>query len=388
MLLKRFDSPIVQKDLQWLIESELPEGKTIEYKRQAPDPNDSGKVKFLKTVTAFANTDGGDLIIGIEADQGIAKKLCPIDRDAVDAILQRLESTIASSTEPRLSGVSLQQVPLEMGGSAIVVRVRRSWNSPHRVIVGNHAHFYGRNSAGCYSMDTSELRRAFTMADGFSERAKEFRKGRFAEYNAKRYPFDMEDRAKVAIHIMPLQSLITDREVQLFDQRELIRKLSPPQSNNYDGKYNLNGWISYDRTPTGKVSAYAQLYRNGIVEGLFCPAVANSNEKFLHPWYEEIVVEFLEKSSNFLLELDVTPPVYIGISLLDVFGHSLITHNRVSAGHPITEATSFGIPETQVDDIHQHPSIYMKDAFDSICNAFGYARSSNYNSAGIWSPPL
>ena len=47
--------------LEALVENEVAEGKTIEYKRELPGGADSDKVPFLEAVSAFANTAGGDL---------------------------------------------------------------------------------------------------------------------------------------------------------------------------------------------------------------------------------------------------------------------------------------------------------------------------------------
>lgn len=58
-------------DLQGLIEIGPPEGRTVEYKRELPV--DGSREKILNTMVAFANSAGGTLVIGIEADEGVAK---------------------------------------------------------------------------------------------------------------------------------------------------------------------------------------------------------------------------------------------------------------------------------------------------------------------------
>ncbi len=42
-----------------------PESQTLEFKRQLPAKDDSGRVEFLKDVSALANAEGGDLVFGI-----------------------------------------------------------------------------------------------------------------------------------------------------------------------------------------------------------------------------------------------------------------------------------------------------------------------------------
>lgn len=58
-------------DLDRLILNKVPEGKTLEYKRQLPGREDGGNVKILQSITSFANTNGGELLYGVEAEDGI-----------------------------------------------------------------------------------------------------------------------------------------------------------------------------------------------------------------------------------------------------------------------------------------------------------------------------
>ena len=51
---------------------------------------------------------------------------------------------------------------LEVQGNQIVlVRIPRSWVSPHMVTHKGTSRFFARNSAGKYQLDVSELRTAF-----------------------------------------------------------------------------------------------------------------------------------------------------------------------------------------------------------------------------------
>ena len=58
-------------DLRALVDDEVREGKTIEYKCELPGGADSDRVSLLATVSSFANTAGGDLLIGVEAEEGV-----------------------------------------------------------------------------------------------------------------------------------------------------------------------------------------------------------------------------------------------------------------------------------------------------------------------------
>ncbi len=56
---------INESDLQHLIDEEIIELKTLEYKEKLPNNTDSDKKKFLATISSFANANGGDVVFGI-----------------------------------------------------------------------------------------------------------------------------------------------------------------------------------------------------------------------------------------------------------------------------------------------------------------------------------
>ena len=60
-----------KSDLQSLVENQVPEGKTIDYKQALPGKSDSDKREFLADVSSFANAVGGNLIYGIKEESGV-----------------------------------------------------------------------------------------------------------------------------------------------------------------------------------------------------------------------------------------------------------------------------------------------------------------------------
>ena len=70
---------IVIDDIEEIVQSELPEGETIEFKRKLPTTkgnpeswanngtiSEKSKNEILEEVTAFSNSYGGVLVLGIE----------------------------------------------------------------------------------------------------------------------------------------------------------------------------------------------------------------------------------------------------------------------------------------------------------------------------------
>lgn len=134
-------------DVQALIDSEVPEGEQIEFKRELPgeggrpDPwMDNGKLgsyakdRILREVVAFANAYGGVLVLGIdESDEkpAVATEITRIPRCA--DLAESLKLVFRDRVEPQLARIDIADIPTEGDGSGVVViRVGKSRLAPHR----------------------------------------------------------------------------------------------------------------------------------------------------------------------------------------------------------------------------------------------------------------
>ena len=61
---------ITEDDLASLVENQVREGYQVEYKQSVTFKDKQDKLDFLASVTSFANTVGGDLLIGVGAASG------------------------------------------------------------------------------------------------------------------------------------------------------------------------------------------------------------------------------------------------------------------------------------------------------------------------------
>ena len=138
---------------------------TLEYKREMPGRGDP--VPFLAAVSSFANTSGGDLLVGVEAEEGVPIALPGVEVASVDQETLRLTQVVGTGLDPRLPHLEFQFVEVDDGRYVIVVRVPHSWVAPHRVKKNDK--FYGRNSAGKFPLDVGELRTAFTLSESVAE---------------------------------------------------------------------------------------------------------------------------------------------------------------------------------------------------------------------------
>ena len=155
---------IDESDLRELINNQVPESRYLDYKRQLPGRTDDEK-EFLGDVSSFANAAGGDIVYGMSEEKGIPAKLELMDSVDPDKETLRLEGMIRDGIDPHIVRVGIRPVRVNPPGYVFIVRVRKSWNSPHMVTYENHAKFYWRSSAGRYPLDVQDLRRAFLLAE-------------------------------------------------------------------------------------------------------------------------------------------------------------------------------------------------------------------------------
>jgi len=311
---------ITHEDLRSLIDSQATESQVLEFKSRPYESDHEGSREFLKDASAFANTNGGLIIIGIEEKEGIANSLLPIDVDIVDKVKLRLHSLLQNAIEPRIFGVRIGSVKLPEG-FALAIRVPRSSSGPHRVTAKNSNRFYLRSSSGVYEASYGEVRSMFIESASAREKIIEFRDKRIQMIRSRAGFLPLVDNDdKIVLHMIPLSAFLMGNEIDMSDIVEREALLKPLGSSSYTPEFNFDGFVAIRG---GSVCyGYTQLFRDGCIEatkvnyisqvGKF--SVINARE------VEEIVVSSIVMYSRLLCELNVPPPIYVILSLLGVRG--------------------------------------------------------------------
>ncbi|MGB7546414.1 MAG: ATP-binding protein, partial [Terracidiphilus sp.] len=206
---------IGEDDLFALIENQVREDRTIEYKRELPASSETGKGKFLAGASSFANTSGGDILFGIEEEKGLPTQIVGVQSSDLDREILRLEQTMDSGLEPRIRR-SFRVVNCGEGKRVVILRIDRSWSGPHRVSFQESGRFWGRNSAGKYPLDVSELRAAFTLSSTVMERIRAFRTDRIIAISNNETPVPMNPGPKVVMHCIPIESFAGQPQYDLI----------------------------------------------------------------------------------------------------------------------------------------------------------------------------
>ncbi len=369
------------KDINELVANQVRESKNIDYKRCLPEDNDRSKKEFLADVSSFANASGGDLIYGVVENRGVPSRIVGMKIKDVETHLLKYEHMIRDGIDPRIYGVQIRAIEVKKDRYVVIVRVPRSWSSPHMVGYQSYGKFFSRNSYGKHPLDASEIRVAFSLSQQNFDYIRDFRLQRLGALVSGEVPAEMKESSKLVIHITPLS--INNPALQVDISQFQNSEFLPSQvfgDSVLHQRFNFDGFLMYSD------SAYAQVFRSGAVEIVESNFLSFKKGKaFINPEYEREVVEQIEDMFSFMRHHQIEPPFLIMLSMLDVKGAYM---GKVSDFHwydsqPI-DRSGLIVPEVLLEDYGLNLKQMLKPAFYAVWNAAGWPRSMNYNEAGEW----
>lgn len=375
-----FDAKNITKDdLQSLIDNQVLENKELEYKdysfaggKLALD--EKQKHTFMKEISAFANTNGGVLVIGIQEDEN----RLPVKLNGVgmglkdfDNWLSSFKQLVLSRIRPHLHGIDCVPIEIDNGNIAIVISVPKSYARPHSFWDGNKDEFFMRHSNGIAYMDIDDLRRAFLYTNGLQDKIRAFRRERISLILANECVGDLGNLAKLVIHIIPEWSF----ELGNFVELKKIKNdffVYPLSGNGFSHRYNADGYCIYDiDRQTNRVNAYTQFFHNGIIEATEIRCISGHLDKGVSDWFplrndfKRIVSDY----GKHLEMLSVPKPWHISATLLNAKGY--VTNTVGGMSEPIERDIVNSLEGICTEDHSIDEAI--KPVFDSLSNAFGIA---------------
>ncbi len=380
---------VTKADLQELVLNKVRERKTIEYKRSLPGMRYDDKKEFLADASSFANTHGGHLLYGIQAENGIAEELIGIEDTEIDAATARLESMLRDGVRPGLTGVQVHPVRLESGKTVLVLRVGRSWALPHRVTLEGHDKFYGRSTAGKYPLDVPELRALFNLSDSLAERVRTFRAERLSKIGAGDAPVPLVNGPRTVLHMIPFSAFLPGGTPAHLKFKDLNHKCPP--IGNPDGTHRLNfdGLLTYvPESGSDSLRSYVQVFRNGCIEALDAAIIGlyeEHNNRRIIPavFFEGALIQAVGQYVEAMKHIGAQPPFVIMLSLLDVNGYVIPDPQGFSGRHSI-DRDNLLLQELLLETFEFNVGKALRPMFDAIWNAAGYAASPNYDEEGHW----
>jgi hypothetical protein len=262
------------------------------------------------------------------------------------------------------------------------MKILPSFNKPHRV--KDSGKFYGRRANGNYELDVGEIRNLFLSSSTLEEKFENFRMKRLIKIKSGNFPFVYYSQDIVTLHIASLSSLGNNAPISLqnIDSSDNIFFL-PLCSTGFNKIYNFDGLMNYYSDANRKVSSYAQIFRNGIIE--------TSNFILLDPYRDGKIYgmgvekEIRKTVDNYILNLQKIGfnfPYFISISMLNTKGRRIISDNMITVQMIRDAWGDFG---AIYDDDLILPTIYIENkdelseklryCFDIFWNADGYDMS-------------
>jgi hypothetical protein len=318
--------PLPQVDeaaLQTLIRARVSESRSIDYKRETYGNSRDDYAEFLADLSSFANTAGGDLVIGMAAADGIPTAITAF-QGSHDAEILRLDEIARGGLQPCLPSITFHPVPIQAGGHVIIIRVPRSYNPPHRVIRQGSTRFWARSSAGKYEPNVDELRTLFTLAPQLMDRMRSFRADRIAKIAADQGPVQLMNRGTLLLHIIPFSAFDLSSVVSIETITREFNTFPPLGSRTAQARrVNFDGvlMVSNADQAAQQQRAYVQVFRNGIVEAVNSTVInQGQTDVRMIPVLDTTIINNVANFMRDLEEFGVEPPFALLVSLLGVRG--------------------------------------------------------------------
>jgi hypothetical protein len=128
------------EDVDAFLTAKVPEGHRLDYKKKFPDD-------LAKTIAAFANTLGGMIILGVDADKATNEPVWPpvegmaSGRNTPDRITQIATDGIYPPVRVRMKQMANERLA---GNDIVVIRIDESKEAPHAVDKGRKVYVYER----------------------------------------------------------------------------------------------------------------------------------------------------------------------------------------------------------------------------------------------------
>ena len=137
-------------DIQRLIDSRIEESLTLEYKREVSSNKD-----IAKDISTFANTEGGYILYGIQAEDKVPTAIVWIIGVGIE---ERIQNVIMTAIQPTVKGVRIHRIsnPKKDSEAIYIAEVSKSEEAPH---MANNRYFRRRGSSSV-PMDDVEVKTA------------------------------------------------------------------------------------------------------------------------------------------------------------------------------------------------------------------------------------
>jgi hypothetical protein len=337
---------LISAHIESLIESEVPESLTLDYKQQLPSGQSESKRDFLCDVVAMANSAGGDLIYGIterrteDGKTGTPDRLLETRFTNLHDEEIRLNNYIRDSIAPKLIGAIVRGVSCA-SGDALVVRVPASRSKPHMVTMGGLDRFCKRMGTTNQKMNWDEIRRAFSEQGEIRETIAAWRAHRADLVEQKRSPVPLNNDVAMLFHLIPADAFTPGSLTETWRLSDSEKRAVHVVTGNYYQRYNADGFLCHaNRAVFGPLEktdgyhGYTQLFRSGIVEYGFShfyypPHTGGQTSVIQGLQVEQTIVQCYADAIERYKRDGRTGIIYVGFSMVGIEDKQIYTTPRL-----------------------------------------------------------
>ena len=129
--------------------------------------------------------------------------------------------------------------------------------------------------------------------------------------------------------------------------------------------------------------SYVQVFRTGAIEAVESLPPVYKEKLIGGNYFEERVIGALGRYLKLEEELELQPPLFVMLSMVDVKGYKMSTGVFRDDGDPIDRDSLF-LPDIIVEAYDVPAARLLRPAFDALWQASGFARSPSYDKEGDW----
>lgn len=314
-----------------------PEQRALEFKRDLPGSSDAAVKEFLADVSSLANAQGGDIIFGIhEDDEHLAAGVCGVPIEGIQDEINRLESIIKDSTEPRLLRVQIRHIHLDTDKTVLVIRIPASLSAPHCARHKGSRRYWNRNNTGKYEMDTHDLRQAFLGSQAIEENIRKMHRSAVDNARGANMPIRFSG-SHVVVTVAPLDVFREIRDLNIRFESAAAPYM--PHGGSFDVLITLEGMLKFEVNLSHPEIArsYALTHRRGFVDSAWSiePSSTNVPRVISYSRFENGIAQCVINSTRLLAGQGLQPPWTVCCTLVGINHHTVLfdDHTRSKPAH-------------------------------------------------------